>query len=428
VKNRKSFALLCQHFYPEMISTGMHMTELAERLSEVGWEITVYCAQPSWGIDAGFNSKDIPHESVYKGIHIVRVPTWGQQRSHLFARLLFALTFMLSVCFYLWHHRRDINRLVVTTNPPFLGLINVLFSRLFNIPYLLIVYDVYPNIAVKLGVLSANSPVTFIWHKITKLIMNHAATLVVIGRDMAEIVRQKIPQSVHQRILMIPNWSDERRVRPIPRSENPFVQEHGLEELFVVQYAGRMGRTHNLEPLVEAANLLRDLPIHFQLIGEGAKKTKLQNMVAEYGLKNVQFLSYQPIERLGEVLSAADLAVVCLDESFTGLSVPSKSYGIMASGTPILGLVDDGGEIGLMIQEVGCGIVLAEQTAVSITNSLHELIKKPERLAAMGQAGREGFLRCYTLSRAATAYNQAIFNLVDLAPETKFSALDSSAS
>ena len=157
---------------------------------------------------------------------------------------------------------------------------------------------------------------------------------------------------------MIPNWSDERRVRPVPAAANTFRREHGLNGQLVVQYAGRIGEKHNLEPLIDAARLLSDTDVLFQFIGEGAKRSKLEALVADSGLANVQFLPYQPMERLGEMLSAADLAVVCLETGHTGISVPSKAYGVIASATPIIGILDPDGEIGQMIKETGCGVLV----------------------------------------------------------------------
>lgn len=407
MKNKR-FVLLCQHFYPEMVSTGMHMTELAERLTELGWQITVYCARPSWGSE----QEEVSQKMHYKGIEIIRVGTVGDQKKNLFSRALFALSFLLGVIGLLWRERKRFPAIVVTTNPPFLGLVGWLFSLLFRIPYLLIVYDIYPEIAVNLGVLSSRSLITKLWLWMSRLIFRSAAVLVVIGRDMAQIVGQKIPPRHHNRITLIPNWSDEKRVKPVPKSENAFHREHNLNNHFVVQYAGRMGRTHNLEPIIEAAHLLAGEKICFQFVGDGAKKAALQQLASEYGLTNVQFLAYQPMERLAEMLSAADLAVVCLDKAFTGLSVPSKSYGIMASGTPILGFIDPDSEIGQMILEEKCGLLLPDPTAEQISQTLRSFIDHSNSLAEMSTAGYEAFLDKYTLSRAAHAYDSALTTMI----------------
>jgi hypothetical protein len=141
-----------------------------------------------------------------------------------------------------------------------------------------------------------------------------------------------------------------------------------------------MGRTHNLEPIIEAARELATEKVLFQFVGDGAKKQILEQLVAQHNLTNVQFLGYQPMECLAEMLSAADLALVCLDEAFTGLSVPSKSYGIMASGTPILGFVQPDSEIGQMITEEACGVVLPNPTAEQIAQTLRGLIHNTNTL------------------------------------------------
>ena len=132
MKNKR-LLLICQHFYPEMISTGMHMTELSSRLYEFDWDITVYCAKPSWGRDDSNhnnNAKDI----IYEGVKIHRVNTLGNQQSSLIARGLFAFTFLLSVCWELFRHIKDYPVIMVTTNPPFIGLVGWVFAKLFNKP------------------------------------------------------------------------------------------------------------------------------------------------------------------------------------------------------------------------------------------------------------------------------------------------------
>lgn len=409
--NTRRIALLCQHFYPEMVSTGMHMTELMTRLAELGWDVTVFCARPSWG-DAA-EQANYPRTETYQGVHICRVPTLGDQRRSLLSRGFFAATFLLSVWRQILGQRKSFPGLMVTTNPPFLGLVGWFFARFFRLPYLLLVYDVYPDIAVNLGILSRHSLFTKLWGWVTRLILQEAAVVVVIGRDMAEIIKQKMPVERHGRIQLIPNWSDERHVKPVARAENPFTVTHGLQNKFVVQYAGRMGRTHNLEPLLEAARMLQNEAICFQFVGQGAKKEQLEALAAEYKLQNVQFLPYQPMEVLTDMLSAADLAVVCLESHFTGLSVPSKSYGVMAGGTAILGFMDENSEIARVIREEGCGVVLPEPTGEQVAQAIRRLLQAPETLQAMAAAGRQAFVTKYTLGHAAQAYDVALQGMLN---------------
>ena len=412
----KKVVLLCQHFYPEMVSTGMHMTELATRLAELGWQITVLASKPSWGTDEPY-AGPVPSQMVYQNVRILRVPTLASQKGGMISKAVSAISFMPGAAWGLWRRRADYHSLVVTTNPPFVGVLGWLASRAFGRPYVVIVYDVFPEFAINLGVVSAGSRLAELWGRTTRLILSGAAATVVIGRDMQKLIEKKMPADLHDRIVMIPNWSDERRVRPVPAAENAFRREHVGDGRFVVQYAGRIGDKHSMEPIIDAARLLRDANVLFQFVGDGSKRRKLEALAAEYGLNNVQFLPYQPMHRLAEMLSAADLSVVCLEWGHTGISVPSKAYGVLASGTPIVGILDPAGEIGQMIEETGCG-VLVEPSGDVVAKVIQDLMSDGVKRQAMADAGRSAFLEKYTLSKAAAAYDQVLSSLSNRRPRT----------
>lgn len=404
--SQKRIALVCQNFYPEMASTGMHMTELASRLERKGWNVTVYCSHPAYTIEE--DREDVPAKGEYNGIKIHRVPTLARGEDSLPGRLLAAVTYLLATVRALVRDRDHYDGMLVTTNPPFLGLAGWYMTVIHDKPYVQLVYDVYPDIAVRLGVLGENSPLAWIWERVSRLMLNRAAATVVIGRDMAELIRQKLRRAQHGTMHFIPNWSDEDVVAPKQRKLNSFRQEQGVGDRFLVQYAGGMGRTHNLEPLIRAASRLREEPVLFQLIGEGNKREKLQRMAQERDLANVQFLPFQPREELDTVLAAADLAVVCLESRFTGMSVPSKTYGIMASGTPILGFVDQESEIGRTIREGRCGIVLEDPEAEEIAEAVKAGLNDRQELKEKGQRGREIFEDRFTLAHAAERYDTVL--------------------
>jgi glycosyltransferase involved in cell wall biosynthesis len=401
----KRVALVCQNFYPEMASTGMHMTELASRLEKKDWDVRVYCSHPAYTIG---EEDDVPAEEEYNGIKIHRVPTLGRGKDGLGSRLLAAVTYLLATVRALVRDRDRYDGLLVTTNPPFLGLAGWYMTVMHDKPYVQLVYDVYPDIAVRLGVIGESSSLAWIWERVSRLMLNRAAATVVIGRDMAELIRQKLRRAHHGTMHFIPNWSDESVVAPKRREQNPFRREQEVGDRFLVQYAGGMGRTHNLEPLIRAASRLKEEPVLFQLIGEGNKKEKLCRMAEERNLENVEFLPFQPREELDTVLAAADLAVVCLESRFTGMSVPSKTYGIMASGTPILGFVDENSEIGRTIRESNCGIVLEDPDAEEAAEAVREGLNDQQELRKKGRRGREVFEDRFTLSHAAERYDTVL--------------------
>jgi glycosyltransferase involved in cell wall biosynthesis len=406
MSNCKSLGLLCQHFYPELVSTGLHMTELSTGLAEHGWNVHVFCAAP------GQRPRDEhAREASYRGVQITRIRPWGDHRRSIGSRLVFGLTYTLACLWRVALTRKRLNGLIVTTNPPFLGMAAIVIRRLFRLPYLLIVYDVFPDAAVRLGILRAGSIVDRLWGRLTLRLLRDASRIVVIGRDMDEVIRSKLG-GCDERITLIPNWSDSRQVYPIPRTENPFVSEHGLENRIVVQYAGNMGRTHNLEVLLDAAEILRDRrEVVFQLVGDGAKCAQLQATAQSRALVNVQFLPYQPYERLAEMLSAANIAVVVLESGFEGLSVPSKTYGIMAAGVAVLGLLAPNSEIGRTLVENNCGIVIEHATGATIAHAIAELIQNPDSLTEMGNNARKAFLGNYSLSHAVERYDRTLQEL-----------------
>jgi glycosyltransferase involved in cell wall biosynthesis len=404
METRGRFALLCQHFFPELISTGLHMTELATRLQAVGWQVSVVCAQPTLSLEsANMNAlKRTDHE----GVEVRRVHAFGSHRN-LFARAAFSVSFLMFVLVDVIRHRGVFDGIVVTTNPPFLGLVCRVLKSVTGLRYVVIVYDVYPDLLAPLGVLGKRSLGYRAWDWVTRLILRGADKIVVIGRDMRELIVAKVPDREAD-IEVIPNWSDERVVQPIEPEMNRFRSEHLNGASFLVQYSGRMARTHNIEPILEAAHLLRDRPVLFQFIGDGAKKPNLEARAVELGLQNISFLPYQPSTNLAQVLSAADLAVVCLDMPFTGMSVPSKAYGIMATGTPILGLVDDRSEIGRMVGEYECGVILPDASAADVAETVERLMADRDELERLGANSRDAFLSQFSLAIAAGRYDELL--------------------
>ena len=407
----KRLGLLCQHFYPEMKSTGLHMTELAVSLARRGWRLRVYCSHPTGPIATGPIADEDPSRQFpgdHEGVEVVRVRPLGRHEGGVAGRLVFGVSYLIAIAIKVVRDRRELAGFIVTTNPPFVGLAALLMRRLFAMPYVQIVYDLFPDSAVRMGAIGANSPITRIWRTVTRAIFRDAALVIAIGRDMAEIIAS-LMGSRPAKVIIIPNWSDEAKVWPVPRADNAFVRATGVADKIVIQYSGNLGRNHNVECLIEAAKLVSDdSRIVFQFIGGGAKKSIVEKAIREAGLTNVQCLPLQPIADLAAVLSAAQLGVVALGEAFTGLSVPSKTYGIMASGVPILAILDERSEIGRTISEHHCGVVLPRADGAAVAAIVRQLAGDPARFASLGDNGRRAFLKNYTLSKAADRYSAAL--------------------
>ncbi|MTI88125.1 MAG: glycosyltransferase family 4 protein [Balneolaceae bacterium] len=397
----KKVLLLCQHFYPEMVSTGMHMTELSEALTEKGVDITVFCAPPVHDIENW--NQEVPRSTKYNGIHIRRAKTLGKHKSGLLYRLLFAFTYMIQTFFYTWRGRKKFDGILVGTNPPFLGIVTLIMKKVFGVKYSVIVYDVYPEYANNLGVIKHNSLISRIWFWITKSILSNSIANITIGRDMQKLIDKKTINSDVTNVI-IPNWSDESVIKPQKNKINSFRKELGLKNELIVLYSGTMNKSHNLEPLLDAAELLKDESIIFVFVGEGSNKENLIKLSKDKSLNKVRFLPFQPKSKLPDVLGSCDISVVCLNKKWTGISVPSKTYGIMAAGRPVMAFLEENSEIGLTINENNCGLVFENPTPKEIAEYLLKYEKNRDLLNEMGENSYEAFINNYTLDKSSEKY------------------------
>jgi glycosyltransferase involved in cell wall biosynthesis len=229
-------------------------------------------------------------------------------------------------------------------------------------------------------------------------IFTNAARIVVLGDRMREHlhVEKRVP---YEKIRVIHNWSIQD-ISPRPRL-NYFREIHGLEDRFVVLYAGNMGISHNLEHLIETAAKTPS-GVQFLFVGGGEKKNTLQAAAKKLGLSNVMFLPYQPDSMLNDMLAAADLCVVALEPELTGLAVPSKTYSILAAGKPILAIGSPESEVANIVRQWDCGWVVT--TSDEIHELLQRLVTSPEEVLRAGSNARKAYLENFTREKAVSHY------------------------
>jgi glycosyltransferase involved in cell wall biosynthesis len=392
-------AILSQYFFPELISTGQLLTELAEDLAEMGCSVSVVAGQPTY-----YGASRVPEEMVHRGIRILRVGNTQLKKNSVPGKILNSTTFFLGAVLRSLALPIDMVVLVVT-NPPILPFVPYLLSFMRKQKYVCLIHDVYPDIAIRLGYLRQESVLCRTWERMNRSMMRRAAAVVVLGRDMEEKVREKLDRSEWEKIHVIPNWSDGDAILPIDKEENPFLTEIGLEpSTFIVQYSGNMGLSHDMETIIEAASRLQDLSIKFLFIGGGGKREKIEKMAADLRLDNVQFLPYQPKEKLKYSLACSDVSLVCLDVGVEGLSVPSKYYGILASGRPVIALMGERSEVAMSVLESGCGYVVPPGNPEALANRIRYLFDDPDAAREMGRKAREVLEKSYSRRVLAVKY------------------------
>jgi len=405
---------MAQCYAPEDVSAAVLITELATDLVRRGHEVTFITGAPNYPhgcVFPGYRNRAYQVEWL-DGVRVVRTWSHISPSKALWPRLLHYGTYSASA-FYggLFAGRPDI---VVSYSPPLpLGLSAWLLSRLWRIPWVLELEDLYPDAAVAAGVLRNRRLIGF-FSAMERFLYRHATHISVISESFRRNLERKGVPS--RKITLIPVWADPEIVRPLPK-ENDFRQKLGLSGKFVVMYAGNLGLTSCLEDVLgAAAELATEQPgdedgIHFVLIGEGVKKDDLEAAAREARLTNVMFLPYQPREVFPEMLAAADVGLVTLNASSASSSLPSKVFNVMASARPILAVAPADSDLAQLVESAACGVVVPPGHPKLLAAVLQGLRGQGAGLAEMGQNGRVQLESRYSRASCVDAYEDMLAEL-----------------
>jgi len=401
-KKSASVLILCQLFYPELISTGQTLTELAEELVKLGMDVDVVCGPPT----ISDRKSKAPRFLSHQGIRVRRVFGTRFSKLSLTGKFLNQSTYALSAFLHLLfsHAKKPV---LVLTEPPFLGFICAVLKKVKGRSYIFVVFDVYPDVAVKLGVLKEKGLIARLWNWANRFILENASHVIVLGRCMKNVILNKgkeiksIPSKTH----MVHIWSDDRLVKPVEKEKNPFIKKWNMDGKFVAGYSGNMGRVHDMETIMEAARALNEnKDICFLFIGEGYKKRWMEEYAGRWKLGNCQFHGYVEREEHGLSSACADVGLVSLFPGQEGLSVPSKTFGLMAAGIPVIGIMNRNSEIALVIEENDCGVVIDPGNVEGLVEIILKLHSNPELCQALGKNGLLAIRNKYNLKNAARKY------------------------
>lgn len=264
----------------------------------------------------------------------------------------------------LWHYRNyDV---YYFSNPPTSYFCSCLLYNKFRIA----IWDLYPDGLMTINI-SDRSLVSRIWAWFNRKAFNKAECVVTLAQSMKQQISKYCPI---EHIIIAPLWSGSSQFMPLDKSKNPFVQENGIEGKFTVLYSGNIGWSHDVDVLVEVANILKNInDIVFLIIGEGKKKDAIAQMVDEYGLTNVKILPFQPVEKLPYSLASADLGVVTLDEKVARVAIPSKTFNLMAVGAPILAIANEDTEMYNLLSLYDNGCCIPKQEIGKIASFICQL-------------------------------------------------------
>jgi glycosyltransferase involved in cell wall biosynthesis len=374
---RPRLLVLNQYYWPGFEATAYLLSQLCAALADE-FDVTVITGRlgiPPTG----------PGRTTHDGVEIVRVHSTAFDRSNLALRALNYATYLLSSLRAALSSRKP-DVVLCMTDPPVIGNVALTVARRFRVPLVVVSQDVFPEIAVELKRLESK-PLIGLLRLLINYYLRRADRVVAIGETMQQRLQAK--GAAPDRVAVIPNWVDTNAITPAPK-DNEWSRAHDLADRFVVMHSGNIGHAQNLDALVRSTTFLRDLDdLQVAIIGGGARHAELQALVERLEADHVRFMEYQPREVLSLSLSTADVHVVGLAEGLAGYVVPSRLYGILSSGRPVIVAADADSETARVVERVGCGVVVPPGRPELLAGTIRRAHDGELDLAEMGRRGRE---------------------------------------
>ncbi len=338
------------------------------------------------------------------GVEVIRVPLPSIDRSWLPLRMLQFLAFQLNATFASWNLEFDV---FVAHSPALeVWLPFVYHAVLCRKPAVYSVHDVYPDVGIKLGILR-HKPLIAAVDALERSCLKFAHKVRILSRSFQDsLLARGVPES---KLALIYDWVEIDKIVPRPRHHNSFEEEQNLQGHFVVMYAGNLGFVQALDSVLETAQLLRnDSDICFVLVGDGGARQILLDKAQRLKLDNVRFIPYQPRERMPEVLASAHLALVTLKKGAAFDALPSKIYGILASGRAIIASLDEHSEAWELIRRSGGGICVPPEEPARLAEAILILKRDAARCEEMGRNGRVYAVENHSPRSAAEKFDRLL--------------------
>ena len=370
-------------FYPDSSATSQILSDVAFYLAQTGRPVRIITSAMSYQ-----DARALPSHEIVKGVEVRRLRTTRFGRANLMTRAFDYISFYLSATWFAIRSVKKGDILVAKTDPPLVSVPMGLVARFKRARLVNWLQDIYPETASELGVSVFKGPIGAFLRALRNRSLKRAVLNIVIGQTMAERVKKE--GVTDAQIAHIHNFVDDEAIRPLEDHAPDLRQAWGLtSDDFVIGYSGNLGRAHDIETILDAAEALQTLPkVKFLFVGGGHLRTELEERVKKRSLRNIVFKPYQPREQLKETLGLPNVHWVTLKDALEGLIVPSKLYGIAAAGRPVIMIGSCEGEIGRLIKEFQFGVSVSIGDSDTLIEQIRAFATDPAPLSQMGKNGR----------------------------------------
>lgn len=402
------------YFYPESMSSSHLDDSLRQAITNAGIKMVIYCPTPTRGISDEVRNeyKKKRIEKMYGGMVIVnRFPLYGEGTNSVLRAFRYTLLCVMQFIRTVFaKDARECDAMLITSTPPIKGAMAALVKkcRRDHIPFVYNLQDIFPDSLVGTGLAKKGGLLWKIGRVIEDFTYRNADKIIVISEDFKRNIMAKgVPE---EKIEVIYNWADEQAVHPVADEANELIRELGfVKDRFTVVYAGNLGHAQNVDIIIDAAEILKN--IQFVIFGSGGKEVELRAKVAEKSLENVKMFPLQPYERVSEVYSLGDACVVSCKPGLGGSAMPSKTWSIMSCGRPVVANFDEG-DLKNILESNECGAFSRAGDTEAFVATIKCMAEDLEECKRMGDNARKFILENLTKEVGTQKYVDVIKSVV----------------
>lgn len=410
MKEKTEVLFLCQYFYPEYVSSATLPFDTAAALVQAGFSVAALCGYPREFNNTG----EVPLKEVQEGIRIRRLRYLQLERVHQLGRMVNYFSFTLAVMVRFFSLRK-FKVLIVYTNPPVLPLVAAWASRLFKSRLILVSYDVYPEIALVTDSIPKNGMIHGTMGYINRRVYRQVDKVVALSHDMKEFLLSHRAGLLETQVAVIPNWYEDpadgqRREGGTKGGSN----DSDLGGNLMVSYFGNMGTCQDLETILAAMRKLKEEDgIRFIFAGHGNKKSGLAKTVQEEGLTHAVVVDFLHGQDYQDALDHTDVFVLSLAPGVTGMAVPSRFYGYLMAGKPVIAIMAAESDIAKDLTENKAGYVIEPGDGEGLRAALQELRDSEALGREMGANSRRVYEEKYTRDASTAKYTAMIKEVLE---------------
>lgn len=432
MSNKKNLLIYAHYYVPDTASTGQILRELAEGMSDK-FNITIICVVPSYlgTIQDRYKTRKYYKEEI-NGVKVLRIRVPEFSKTNKKSRIKNILTYFFGAMIATFKVGNQ-DYVFSISQPPILGgLLGVWGKWMKHAKYIYNIQDFNPEQILAVGY-TKSKLITDAMMWFDKFSCKRSDLIITVGRDLVETVEKRFKGKKVPKTVMINNWIDENEIYPLDENNKKvmeFKKKYGLDGKFVIMYSGNIGLYYDLEKLIKVLKQYRKgytltgvyeegpktadgREVVFAFVGAGSVLDKLKVYSEKHHFENIVFIPYQDKKDLVYSLNAGDVHWCVNAKGIKGVSCPSKAYGIMAAGKPIIGVLEAGTEVLGLIEECNCGICCEPGDYVEVADIIRWYIENADgtEIRQKGLNGRKYLEKKLTRNVSVQRYAEEIMRL-----------------